>query len=245
MNDYKELLYEIIFENKKIKTSSLDSKCYISLKSIRASIEPLVSLVTNNNEYEYNRLMETIPRFYQDNYRLKYEKILCEDYYGDTYTNEDNQIRKVMIPKEAEKIGETEGLLLSIHNHPSGTSFQSTNDVYNAIRINEKYSITVARDGIMIVKNDSFNQIPWYESVYPYADVSYPLMTMKIQEMEKYKKSVSEYTSGKITQMQHFKNQNKIIKEYMDENRENLMMAINRSYEEYNYPIRLYYVEVK
>lgn len=245
MDDYKELLYEIIFKNKKIESYKLDYKCNISLKSVRESIEPLVSSITKGNEYDYNRLMETIPYFYRDNYRLKHEKILCEDYYGDTYENDDNQINHISTPKEAEKIGGTEGLLYSMHNHPSGISFQSSNDIYNMIRLNEKYSITVARDGIMIVKNDSFNQIPINESPYPYTDVKFRLMTKPIENSKEYKEVVSQYRNDKITQMEFHNELTKINKKFLDKNRDTMINAINKRYEDYNFPIKLHYARIK
>ena len=74
-----------------VKTDPDIIKCSVTLKGIRASIEPMVKKLTDTDE-EYTTLMEIIPKFYRDHYHKDYEEMQCHTYeYTEYLYDEDDE----------------------------------------------------------------------------------------------------------------------------------------------------------
>ena len=126
------------------------SKTHFSLKNIKSQIDPLIKGITDN-EKEYSLLMEHIPSFFRDYWNSNNENILIVNNENKTYTASSNSEEYVNIPLEARK---DKSIMLTIHNHPSGLTYQSDSDINDMGNLMEKFMITVGRDGITITKNN-------------------------------------------------------------------------------------------
>ena len=110
-----------------------------------------------DDENEYKILRKTIFDFYDKyNTEKRREHLEVMDYNNNTYIAKgDKDAREVDWTQEMTDIALNEGMLYSIHNHPTTTSVQSLNDLDILLKGNVKYSITLSNDGLMIIKNNN------------------------------------------------------------------------------------------
>ena len=229
-------------------------KTHYTLKAIREQIEPTIKKITDNQE-EYDILMKEIPQFYRqywnekkenlsiiDNNKQKLDPILGEDHCV-TFTDD--------IVEQAEK----EGLLLTIHNHPSATSIQSSGDYYCIASLGIKYGVSISKDGIVISKNT------YGEASENYADdvlYSWSKWHQNLKnEVRKTKESqeIDEWWSqipfnemfgerrDEFSQELHEK-QKKLYKNYVLNNMDTQIDNLNKQYEADEIPISMSYVEI-
>lgn len=224
-------------------TEVINTKCHVTLKQVRSSIQQTIKLISDNTE-EYDALMDIIPRFYRDYYNKKQESLLIQDYDGNKYTS-DGTINKVQHPKQAEEIGEKEGLLLSIHNHPGGCSLLSSNDVYNSGRLNEKYSMVVSKDGVTILKNSNpYDLDPLRDVTWKWTSVTFPKISKPIENSEEYKKIVADYFDGKIPQLEMIEAESKLTSKFIDAHRIEIYSELQNVFNKNNLPITINYIKV-
>ena len=130
-------------------------KCSVTLKQIRKDIEPVIREIADSEE-DYEYLMETVPRFYRDYYNADKEHLLMTNNSFEEWRNSGNG--NSVAPNE--EMVNNKDVLFSIHNHPNGYCFQSDGDWYVNAYGRTKYMLSVAKDGIMIVKDNDRNHIP-------------------------------------------------------------------------------------
>ena len=163
-----------------VKTDPDIIKCSVTLKGIRASIEPMVKKLTDTDE-EYTTLMEIIPKFYRDHYHKDYEEMQCHTYeYTEYLYDEDDEPlydedgnqqtkrsvdvytsrgqagtgrTKMPLDEDSDYVHKYPGILLGIHNHPNNSSsFQSSGDWINQAKFLVKFGVSCGDDGIDITK---------------------------------------------------------------------------------------------
>lgn len=143
-------------------------KCSVTLKSVKAQIEPLVKqLARNTNEYEY--MMENIPRFYRDTYKSDSTTIYCrsKDYNRNWLENpeeEHEEWESTMrghwnsIPQKAKEVGERDGFQIIMTNKTDwhgGISYPDSNDLNRMGLYNSKFLVVCGDDGLTITRNDT------------------------------------------------------------------------------------------
>ena len=192
------------------------AKCSVTLKQIRADIEPTIKALTDNHE-EYELLMDVIPHFYRDRYNLDHETY---DYNGTVYANKGND-RMVQVPDEAREIAREEGTLLGIHNHPDATCFQSPGDYGAMTSLRQKYSVTVAEDGIMISKDNTAGDIianpqGMYYVANQWLDDN--IIEGYLKKSPEYKQNLNDMREGTISIDEANTRLNKQMNDYITEN---------------------------
>ena len=195
------------------------AKCSVTLKQIRADIEPTIKALTDNPE-EYELLMDVIPHFYRDRYNLDHETLQIYDYNGTVYENKGND-RMVQVPDEAREIAREEGTLLGIHNHPDATCFQSPGDYGAMTSLRQKYSVTVAEDGIMISKDNTAGDIianpqGMYYVANQWLDDN--IIEGYLKKSPEYKQNLNDMREGTISIDEANTRLNKQMNDYITEN---------------------------
>lgn len=218
------------------------NKCYLSLKSIREQISPLIKDITDTEE-EYGLLVDRISHFYRDFRNEKTEKMYVEGYTGNIYTEyEKGTEDSVPYPIEARREARENGMLLSIHNHPTSTSYQSDGDMNTMNLANEKYMITVSSDGLMITKNTSGERFDSKTAIKVINRIEDNLLSMvdktdEIKELDKQILSISEEDySKKYKQVE-----NKLFIENNDE----IIGNLNSQFKENDLPLVSYYTFIE
>ena len=173
------------------------NKCTVTLKNIKQQISPLIKKITDTQE-EYELLMDKIPRFYRDYWNAPLEHQLIKAYEKDGGKEWENvgTETEIQISEEITTHGEFYGLLLAIHNHPFNCCFQSPQDFITKSELNEKYSVTVAKDGIMIAKKTGYNPTSIIE---PICYNLHKEKVEKIKQTPQYKDTIKKYEDNKLT----------------------------------------------
>lgn len=130
----------------------------LTIKTIKQQISPTLKKIAKD-EKEYELLLNTISKFYYENYNKTKEYMKIIDNKGKEYLSEgeEGQAHNVEVPDEALKVGWEDGLYFSIHNHPKGSvSIPSISDYIIMEQNDMKYMVTVAFDGISISINNKY-----------------------------------------------------------------------------------------
>lgn len=221
-------------------------KCIVTLKSIRQQISPILKDITDTEE-EYNILMDIIPKFYRDNWNNPKEHLLMQGNNGDIFENEGTE-GSVSTPREAVNESMRNGLVLSIHNHPSdSTAYQSLGDyVTQCVGTREKYGITISKkDGVVISKltnkqvsrnklSNTYNKL--FKKIGDNFDKD---KEVEIQSLK------DDCDANKITSKQLNKKYNEMFHGYISENIHGYVDNLDTSFSNNNVPVRVYHAPIK
>lgn len=224
------------------------AKCSVTLKQIRKDIEPVIKSITDTPE-EYDLLMDVIPHFYRDRYNLDHETLQIYDYQGNVYENKGND-KSVQVPDEVRDIAREDGTLLGIHNHPEATCFQSPGDFGAMTSLRQKYSVTVAEDGIMISKDNTAGEIiPNPQGMYYVANqwIDDNIVEGYIMKTPEYKQNLNGMRDGTIGIDEANRNLNVQMNNYITENIPDLTKSMEDYFHNnisYTHDISMTYIPV-
>lgn len=229
-----------------ITKSILVNKCSVTLTQIKESISSTIKKLSDNDE-EYNKLMDTIPKFYRDHYNLDHEELYVQGYDGKEYINTEGDDGSVSVPMEVAEKGYKNGILLAYHNHPDASCIQSIGDFQVCGSINEKYMITVAKDGIMITKNTGWDSRGTRASFLGAVRAEYeqPIVEMFYNEPKwGFQELQQGLRDGSISQEEANKKGTKILNDYYSENMPNVIKGLQSKFNEYDADITVAYVPI-
>ena len=152
----------------------------------------------------------------------------------------DNGSRNALkISPELESKGRKEGLLMTVHNHPSGKLLMSEGDIKVSTTLKEKYSLTYVDDGeFLLIKNKNVDNL-YYEHIYK-EDIQKKYNGFLKENSNQFRKThkkelnklQSQYKKGKLSQ-EEFKNKwNGLFSEYCIKNTDKMIKKVNALLEE-------------
>ena len=218
-------------------------KCSVTLKDVRAAIEPLIDELVGDDYVEKKVLMEDIPRFYRDAYTLDRETCVCYSHDGILYENKGGSRMEVGIPEEAVKVANREGLMYGMHNHPVSVGAQSEQDFMVMAGLDMKYSICCGKGSITIAKKEG--------------DVSLPVLKLAnamhtMENMSDIKKNADnlgitkirdDYSAGKISKSENNSLMEKALTKYFNDNFDSEVSSTQTTFDNFDIPIK--YVGIK
>lgn len=234
--------------NKNIIVKALDeaiSKCGVSAKKIKEAITPTIKKITDNPEIEEVLLTE-ISNFYKENYNKPKESFLAIYNNGERHEVKGSD-KKVIISTELVNKGKEEGILMDIHNHPSGSCCPSVGDVVSFGKMNVRYPVVVSRNGVFIMDirpDDS-----------PFARF-FPSIRVDLEDWQKtrikedYKQEFNslnlDYLSGEITAEEAESSAKKLAIDWVNDmnNMKDSVDFFNKELEEESYEITCYYIPI-
>lgn len=232
------------------------TKCSITLKGVREQISGFIQDITDNQE-DYDLLMDTIPHFYRDYWNKKIENMSCylKDYKQtefSNYTNTGDDISVDMPPIVRTLLSNDlfidEGIRMAIHNHPSGTSFQSMGDYMTQATYTTKYNITVSDDGITISKLDAnLYEVDPLDVMIGMAGFEEGRNQYFYNNQEQYgiDKIKDNVQKGKMTEDEGQEALNKIFSQYINDNIDSETDRVNDMFSYQNIPISVYHMDIK
>lgn len=232
------------------------TKCSVTLKSVREQIKELIKDIADTQE-DYDLLMENIPRFYRDYRNANKEHIEChrkdynmtefETYYnvGDENAVEMPTTLKILLSND---LFIDEGVRASLHNHPSGTSFQSLGDYLNQATYTIKYNITISDEGITISKLDAkLNEVDPLNMMIIMAGFENGRNQYFYNNQNQYgiDKLKEKAQSESITPDESQEELNNIFTKYINENIETETKKVNDMFKFQDIPINVYHLDIK
>ena len=122
-----------------------------------ANIRETLKQITDSTE-ECKLLRHDIHKFYDETKNAKRERLIIKTNQNNFYDNPYGSRDSVYWEDDMIEASSREGLFYTGHNHPDyHTCFQSSADFYNTVIYGAKYSWTIGKDGLMIVKNTGFS----------------------------------------------------------------------------------------
>lgn len=216
-------------------------KTHYTLTEITEQAYPILEGICDSAD-EAEKIMEPLARFYREHWNSKDENETWMTYQGKTY-NAHGGKDNVITPENVREEGSRNGLLFSIHNHPSGLSIQSDADINDMGLCNEKYMITVARDGITITKNPSHD---WdvrvgMKAINRWTDNLLSIIdeTPEMQELDRH---MLDYTDDEYM-TQYEKIQYKWLND--GDNYNEQMDKLNRTYKDYGLPLETTHIMIR
>lgn len=217
-----------------IKVMEHETKCSITLKELRGLLGPTLKSITDT-EYEYEELMNVVPRFYRDNYKKPNECLIIQDHKGNNWYAESTwNSHSVSMPDRAYDEGVENGLLYTVHNHPEGASFQSPADYEGAAADNEKYMVTVGRKEIALTKNSNGHMDPYKVSDICYDHTAQQVKRIRETNYEGIRETMDRISKGDISPEEGRPILDKALNNYARENGPKMVRELNSLFEENN-----------
>lgn len=212
-------------------------KCSVTLKSVRAAIEPLIDELVGDDYVEKQVLMEDIPRFYRDAYTLDKETCVCYSHDGTFYENKGGSRMEVGIPEDAVQVANREGLLYGMHNHPVSVGCQSEQDFMVMAGLDMKYSICCGKGSITIAKKEGDVALPilklantWH-TMENMSDIKSNADSLGIT------KTREDYSAGKISKAENDRQMEKALTNYFNDNFDNEISSTQKTFDDFDIPI--------
>lgn len=219
-------------------------KCSVTLKQVRAAIEPTINELVGNNRLVKEILLDEIPRFYRDNYNRKWEKSLVYDSDMIGYENDGDE-SKVGISPEARRIGTHEGLFLSFHNHPDGSAEFSGDDFLFMAGYKTEYNVCVSKGTIAITKTRlKPSDMDTLRDIDNNLCGLYTLELIAGSNDNGLFEVRKDYGNGKITESEYQENLKKIISDSMDKNFEKNIKTYGNAFKNAGLDIEYYGIRV-
>lgn len=219
-------------------------KCSLTLKSVRKQLRPVLNeLFEDDSNIDIDEVLEDITRFYVNYYNAENENLYLKGYDGTEWTNEGTR-KQVMIPMNAKQEGMSNGLLLSIHNHPEGCAYPSGADYKNQAEMNEYINVVCSNDGILISKNPERGLSP--TKVSRVANKYYKENVLgPIEKTGEYENIVKDYNNGKLPISMANEMLDKHVKEYINNNLTNIAIDSTIMFHSKKIPFNVRYKKIK
>lgn len=224
-------------------------KTHYTLKGIQEQIEPTIRKITNNED-EYNILMETIPKFYRDYWNKDKEYMTLVTYDNTQYTVKGDEESVKRDDKLKEEDNE---YILTIHNHPNHTCFQSQADYMSLTDTLETYGITIGNDGIMITEFKD-GEVTKADIGLIYREARENDIFREFMKSDEYKQFEDDFHNRRppfniddldermmVYEEQRHKEENKFI----SNNTQKCTEIINNKFQEYNVDIKSTHIPIK
>lgn len=220
-------------------------KCSLTLKSVRKQLRPVLNeLFEDDSNVNIDEVLEDITRFYVNYYNAENENLYLKGYDGTEWVNNYGTRKQVMIPMEAKKEGVSNGLLLSIHNHPEGCAYPSGADYKNQAEMNQYINVVCSNDGILISKNPMTGLSP--TKVSRVANKYYKETILKpIEETSEYKNIVKSYHNGNLSLNMANELLDKHVSGYINKNLPDIAIDSTIMFHSKNIPFNVRYKKIK
>ena len=227
-------------------------KCSVTLKSIRAQIDPLIRQLAKNEE-EYNDLMDTIPRFYRDYYNSPVMNLYARTYNLDLNGKNHHEFYiegtpySVTLDGEAKREGGTYGFQAMMLNHPGGLAMAGSGEWVKQIDNNGKYLICVGDKGITVTKKKGRIQKDTFKFLSTAMD--YEFDRERRFYADKDNNGIGEieqaYKNKEISRQECDDQIHKVMKNHMDNNMDSEAEIATNNFQENGYDLTVYYVPIK
>jgi hypothetical protein len=203
----------------------LDLETVNESKSFKDKLKEQLEEIIDEEQEEKDLIFDTLSEFM--------DEVGDElDHEIATYIDNNNKISKavgnessVNVPYHVVEEGNKNGLLFSIHNHPSNNSMQSIGDIKTAVNLREKYAFTYVPETkeFLLLKNKNVQGVPkyYYESVYG-EDIVSKFTDYRRKVIKDYQKNSKElkeiiklYKKGKLSKEESTIRQEKAYAKYL------------------------------